>query len=100
MENEIASQAIVNSLYLPSGIDATCLLRYPNISIYEQNPFSHMANAKAKMQLLKESFIDDCLQVFSKGLKLKNFVPPTATEMFYYKHENYSQMILDSLYGR
>ncbi|KAG9261960.1 ATP-binding cassette sub-family A member 2 isoform X2 [Astyanax mexicanus] len=69
-------QKIVNTLRLPSGVGATCVLKTPFNSTLDQlaqtlNPYAN--NSKT---LAARYFDSMCLDSFTQGVPLSNFVPP------------------------
>lgn len=69
-------QRIVNTLRLPSGVGATCVLKTPFNSTLDQlaqtlNPYAN--NSKT---LAARYFDSMCLDSFTQGVPLSNFVPP------------------------
>lgn len=69
-------QKIINTLRLPSGVGATCVLKTPFNSTLDQlaqslNPYAN--NAKT---LAARYFDPMCLDSFTQGVPLSNFVPP------------------------
>ncbi|KAI5088415.1 ATP-binding cassette sub-family A member 2 isoform X1, partial [Silurus meridionalis] len=73
---DASPQKIINSLHLPSGVGATCVLKTPFNSTLDQlaqslNPYAN--NAKT---LAARYFDPMCLDSFTQGVPLSNFVPP------------------------
>uniref|UniRef100_A0A8C2D8D4 ATP-binding cassette, sub-family A (ABC1), member 2 n=1 Tax=Cyprinus carpio TaxID=7962 RepID=A0A8C2D8D4_CYPCA len=73
---DASPQRIVNSLRLPSGVGATCVLKTPFNSTLDQlaqtlNPYAN--NSKT---LAARYFDSMCLDSFTQGVPLSNFVPP------------------------
>ncbi|XP_036454330.1 ATP-binding cassette sub-family A member 2 isoform X2 [Colossoma macropomum] len=69
-------QKIINTLRLPSGVGATCVLKTPFNSTLDQlaqtlNPYAN--NSKT---LAARYFDSMCLDSFTQGVPLSNFVPP------------------------
>ncbi|XP_076853951.1 ATP-binding cassette sub-family A member 2 isoform X2 [Brachyhypopomus gauderio] len=67
---------IVETLLMPSGVGATCVLKTPFNNTLDQlaqtfNPYAH--NAKT---LATRYFDPMCLDSFTQGVPLSNFVPP------------------------
>lgn len=67
---------IINTMHLPSGVGATCVLKTPFNSTLDQlaqslNPYAN--NAKT---LAARYFDPMCLDSFTQGVPLSNFVPP------------------------
>ncbi|XP_051552216.1 ATP-binding cassette sub-family A member 2-like isoform X2 [Myxocyprinus asiaticus] len=73
---DASPQKIVNTLRLPSGVGATCVLKTPFNSTLDQlaqtlNPYAN--NSKT---LAARYFDSMCLDSFTQGVPLSNFVPP------------------------
>uniref|UniRef100_A0A8C2BIA4 ATP-binding cassette sub-family A member 2 n=1 Tax=Cyprinus carpio TaxID=7962 RepID=A0A8C2BIA4_CYPCA len=73
---DASPQRIVNTLRLPSGVGATCVLKTPFNSTLDQlaqtlNPYAN--NSKT---LAARYFDSMCLDSFTQGVPLSNFVPP------------------------
>ncbi|XP_014665300.1 PREDICTED: ATP-binding cassette sub-family A member 2-like isoform X2 [Priapulus caudatus] len=66
-------QQLVATLYLPSGVGATCVLKDP----FNNTDFHNMS--ANNFYLLAEYFTASCMSVFVKGVPLENFVPPPPT---------------------
>ncbi|XP_056600911.1 ATP-binding cassette sub-family A member 2 isoform X1 [Triplophysa dalaica] len=76
MSPDATPQWIVNTLRLPSGVGATCVLKTPFNSTLDQlaqtlNPYAN--NSKT---LAARYFDSMCLDSFTQGVPLSNFVPP------------------------
>nr|XP_042904131.1 ATP-binding cassette sub-family A member 2 isoform X3 [Parasteatoda tepidariorum] len=69
------SEHIYATLYMPSGVGATCVLKSPF-----NNSFDARMNFSARnYDLLSAYFEPSCESVFVPGLPLDNFVPPPPT---------------------
>uniref|UniRef100_A0AAR2JQR8 ATP-binding cassette sub-family A member 2 n=1 Tax=Pygocentrus nattereri TaxID=42514 RepID=A0AAR2JQR8_PYGNA len=73
---DASPQKIINTLRLPSGVGATCVLKTPFNSTLDQlaqtlNPYAN--NSKT---LAARYFDSMCLDSFTQGVPLSNFVPP------------------------
>ncbi|KAL2092632.1 hypothetical protein ACEWY4_012430 [Coilia grayii] len=73
---DASPQKIINTLRLPSGVGATCVLKTPFNSTLDQlaqtlNPYDN--NSKT---LAARYFDPMCLDSFTQGVPLSNFVPP------------------------
>ncbi|KAI4880963.1 hypothetical protein NFI96_013715 [Prochilodus magdalenae] len=73
---DASPQKITNTLRLPSGVGATCVLKTPFNSTLDQlaqtlNPYAN--NSKT---LAARYFDSMCLDSFTQGVPLSNFVPP------------------------
>uniref|UniRef100_A0A673JU23 ATP-binding cassette sub-family A member 2-like n=2 Tax=Sinocyclocheilus rhinocerous TaxID=307959 RepID=A0A673JU23_9TELE len=76
LSTDASPQRIVNTLRLPSGVGATCVLKTPFNSTLDQlaqtlNPYAN--NSKT---LAARYFDSMCLDSFTQGVPLSNFVPP------------------------
>ncbi|XP_066509169.1 ATP-binding cassette sub-family A member 2-like [Hoplias malabaricus] len=76
MSPDASPQKIINTLRLPSGVGATCVLKTPFNSTLDQlaqtlNPYAN--NSKT---LAARYFDSMCLDSFTQGVPLSNFVPP------------------------
>ncbi|XP_072520888.1 ATP-binding cassette sub-family A member 2 isoform X2 [Salminus brasiliensis] len=73
---DASPQKIINTLRFPSGVGATCVLKTPFNSTLDQlaqtlNPYAN--NSKT---LAARYFDSMCLDSFTQGVPLSNFVPP------------------------
>ncbi|XP_044938698.1 ATP-binding cassette sub-family A member 2 isoform X1 [Mustela putorius furo] len=70
---DASPQQLVSTFRLPSGVGATCVLKSPaNGSL---GPVLNLSSGESR--LLAAAFFDSmCLESFSQGLPLSNFVPP------------------------
>ncbi|XP_041855370.1 ATP-binding cassette sub-family A member 2 isoform X4 [Melanotaenia boesemani] len=73
---DASPQKIITTLRLPSGVGATCVLKTPYNSTLDQlaqtlNPYAN--NSKT---LAAQYFDSMCLDSFTQGVPLSNFVPP------------------------
>ncbi|XP_054722736.1 ATP-binding cassette sub-family A member 2-like [Uloborus diversus] len=69
------SEKVFATLYMPSGVGATCVLKSPF-----NNSFDEKMNFSARnYDLLSAFFEPSCESVFVPGLPLDNFVPPPPT---------------------
>lgn len=73
---DASPQRIFNTVRLPSGVGATCVLKTPFNSTLDQlaqtlNPYAN--NSKT---LAARYFDSMCLDSFTQGVPLSNFVPP------------------------
>ncbi|KAM8934426.1 ATP-binding cassette sub-family A member 2 isoform 1-T1 [Pelodytes ibericus] len=69
-------QPIVNTFYLPSGIGATCVLKTAFNSTLDQLVQSLNLNSNESKMLAAQYFDAMCVDSFTQGLPLSNFVPP------------------------
>uniref|UniRef100_A0A8C5QFN3 ATP-binding cassette sub-family A member 2 n=1 Tax=Leptobrachium leishanense TaxID=445787 RepID=A0A8C5QFN3_9ANUR len=69
-------QPIVNTFYLPSGIGATCVLKTAFNSTLDQLVQSLNLNGNESKMLAAQYFDAMCVDSFTQGLPLSNFVPP------------------------
>ncbi|XP_055947316.1 ATP-binding cassette sub-family A member 2-like isoform X3 [Argiope bruennichi] len=69
------SEQVFATLYMPSGVGATCVFKSPF-----NNSFDEKMNFSARnYDLLSAFFEPSCESVFMPGLPLDNFVPPPPT---------------------
>lgn len=69
------SEKVFATLYMPSGVGATCVFKSPF-----NNSFDEKMNFSARnYDLLSAFFEPSCESVFMPGLPLDNFVPPPPT---------------------
>ncbi|KAM9858193.1 ATP-binding cassette sub-family A member 2 [Aulostomus maculatus] len=68
-------QKITNTLRLPSGVGATCVLKTPFNSTLDQLAQSLNPSANDSKTLAARYFDSMCLDSFTKGVPLSNFVP-------------------------
>uniref|UniRef100_A0A8C2JBW8 ATP-binding cassette, sub-family A (ABC1), member 2 n=1 Tax=Cyprinus carpio TaxID=7962 RepID=A0A8C2JBW8_CYPCA len=73
---DASPQRIVNTLRLPSGVGATCVLKTPFNSTLDQLAQSLNPYANNSKTLAARYFDSMCLDSFTQGVPLSNFVPP------------------------
>ncbi|XP_055516314.1 ATP-binding cassette sub-family A member 2 [Leucoraja erinacea] len=72
---DASPQQLANTFYLPSGIGATCVLKTPYNSTLDQLVQTlNLSTSETKM-LASKYFDSMCLDSFTQGLPLSNFVP-------------------------
>ncbi|KAL0979073.1 hypothetical protein UPYG_G00180180 [Umbra pygmaea] len=69
-------QKIANTLRLPSGVGATCVLKTPFNSTLDQLAQTLNPSANDSKTLAARYFDSMCLDSFTQGVPLSNFVPP------------------------
>ncbi|XP_059192402.1 ATP-binding cassette sub-family A member 2 [Centropristis striata] len=67
---------IINTLHLPSGVGATCVLKTPFNSTLDQLAQTLNPSANNSKTLAARYFDSICLDSFTQGVPLSNFVPP------------------------
>uniref|UniRef100_A0A3P9P3H1 ATP-binding cassette sub-family A member 2 n=1 Tax=Poecilia reticulata TaxID=8081 RepID=A0A3P9P3H1_POERE len=67
---------IINTLRLPSGVGATCVLKTPFNSTLDQLARTLNPSANNSKTLAAQYFDSMCLDSFTQGVPLSNFVPP------------------------
>ncbi|KAA8578520.1 hypothetical protein FQN60_007312, partial [Etheostoma spectabile] len=70
------AQKIINTLRLPSGVGATCVLKTPFNSTLDQLAQTLNPSANNSKTLAARYFDSMCLDSFTQGVPLSNFVPP------------------------
>ncbi|XP_062310063.1 LOW QUALITY PROTEIN: ATP-binding cassette sub-family A member 2 [Osmerus eperlanus] len=73
---DASPQKIVNTLRLPSGVGATCVLKTPFNSTLDQLAQTLNPSANNSKTLAARYFDSMCLDSFTQGVPLSNFVPP------------------------
>ncbi|XP_016321495.1 ATP-binding cassette sub-family A member 2-like [Sinocyclocheilus anshuiensis] len=73
---DASPQRIVNTLRSPSGVGATCVLKTPFNSTLDQLAQSLNPYANNSKTLAARYFDSMCLDSFTQGVPLSNFVPP------------------------
>ncbi|XP_068460547.1 ATP-binding cassette sub-family A member 2 isoform X2 [Clinocottus analis] len=73
---DASPQKIINSLRLPSGVGATCVLKTPFNSTLDQLAQTLNPSANDSKTLAARYFDSMCLDSFTQGVPLSNFVPP------------------------
>lgn len=68
-------EELIMTLKLPSGVGATCILKSPFDSDYDNFVFGKMNFSLQNYELLLKYFEPSCKKVFFRGLPLDNFVP-------------------------
>ncbi|XP_070689151.1 ATP-binding cassette sub-family A member 2 [Pempheris klunzingeri] len=69
-------QKIITTLRLPSGVGATCVLKTPFNSTLDQLAQTLNPSANNSKTLAARYFDSMCLDSFTQGVPLSNFVPP------------------------
>ncbi|KAM4661795.1 ATP-binding cassette sub-family A member 2 [Discoglossus pictus] len=69
-------QMLVNTFYLPSGIGATCVLKTAFNSTLDHLVQTLNLNSNESKMLAAQYFDAMCVDSFTQGLPLSNFVPP------------------------
>ncbi|XP_064420182.1 ATP-binding cassette sub-family A member 2 [Latimeria chalumnae] len=72
---DASPQQIVNTFHLPSGVGATCVLKTPFNSTLDQLVQTLNLNTNESKMLAAKYFDAMCLDSFTQGLPLSNFVP-------------------------
>ncbi|XP_068590372.1 ATP-binding cassette sub-family A member 2 isoform X2 [Cebidichthys violaceus] len=73
---DASPQKIINTLRLPSGVGATCVLKTPFNSTLDQLAQTLNPSANNSKTLAARYFDSMCLDSFTQGVPLSNFVPP------------------------
>ncbi|XP_041642863.1 ATP-binding cassette sub-family A member 2 isoform X1 [Cheilinus undulatus] len=73
---DASPQKITNTLRLPSGVGATCILKTPFNSTLDQLAQTLNPSANNSKTLAARYFDSMCLDSFTQGVPLSNFVPP------------------------
>uniref|UniRef100_A0A8C8DUJ1 ATP-binding cassette, sub-family A (ABC1), member 2 n=1 Tax=Oryzias sinensis TaxID=183150 RepID=A0A8C8DUJ1_9TELE len=73
---DASTQKIINTLRLPSGVGATCVLKTPFNSTLDQLAQTLNPSANNSKTLAAQYFDSMCLDSFTQGVPLSNFVPP------------------------
>lgn len=73
---DASPQSIINTLRLPSGVGATCVLRDPHNSTLDQLAQTLNPSLNNYKTLAARYFDSMCLDSFTQGVPLSNFVPP------------------------
>uniref|UniRef100_A0A4W6FM93 ATP-binding cassette sub-family A member 2 n=1 Tax=Lates calcarifer TaxID=8187 RepID=A0A4W6FM93_LATCA len=73
---DASPQVIINTLRLPSGVGATCVLKTPFNSTLDQLAQTLNPSANNSKTLAARYFDSMCMDSFTQGVPLSNFVPP------------------------
>ncbi|XP_042278447.1 ATP-binding cassette sub-family A member 2 isoform X1 [Thunnus maccoyii] len=73
---DASPQKVINTLRLPSGVGATCVLKTPFNSTLDQLAQTLNPSANNSKTLAARYFDSMCLDSFTQGVPLSNFVPP------------------------
>ncbi|KAJ8285694.1 hypothetical protein GJAV_G00029870 [Gymnothorax javanicus] len=73
---DASPQKIISTLRLPSGVGATCVLKTPFNSTLDQLAQTLNPSANNSKTLAARYFDSMCLDSFTQGVPLSNFVPP------------------------
>ncbi|NWU99725.1 ABCA2 protein, partial [Upupa epops] len=73
---DASPQQLVNTFHLPSGVGATCVLKTPFNNTLDQPMQTLNLNSNESKMLAAMYFDAMCIDSFTQGLPLSNFVPP------------------------
>uniref|UniRef100_A0A8D2QTW3 ATP binding cassette subfamily A member 2 n=1 Tax=Zosterops lateralis melanops TaxID=1220523 RepID=A0A8D2QTW3_ZOSLA len=73
---DASPQQLVNTFHLPSGVGATCVLKTPFNNTLDQPMQTLNLNSNESKMLAAKYFGAMCIDSFTQGLPLSNFVPP------------------------
>uniref|UniRef100_A0A8C5TRG1 ATP-binding cassette sub-family A member 2 n=1 Tax=Malurus cyaneus samueli TaxID=2593467 RepID=A0A8C5TRG1_9PASS len=73
---ELPPLQLVNTFHLPSGVGATCVLKTPFNNTLDQPMQTLNLNSNESKMLAAKYFDAMCIDSFTQGLPLSNFVPP------------------------
>ncbi|XP_068513424.1 ATP-binding cassette sub-family A member 2 isoform X8 [Anas acuta] len=73
---DASPQQLVNTFHLPSGIGATCVLKTAFNNTLDQPMQTLNLNSNESKMLAAKYFDAMCIDSFTQGLPLSNFVPP------------------------
>uniref|UniRef100_A0A8C0G2T6 ATP-binding cassette sub-family A member 2 n=1 Tax=Chelonoidis abingdonii TaxID=106734 RepID=A0A8C0G2T6_CHEAB len=73
---DASPQQLVNTFHLPSGVGATCVLKTAFNSTLDQLVQTLNLNSNESKMLAAKYFDAMCVDSFTQGLPLSNFVPP------------------------
>ncbi|KFW82738.1 ATP-binding cassette sub-family A member 2, partial [Manacus vitellinus] len=73
---DASPQQLVNTFHLPSGVGATCVLKTPFNNTLDQPMQTLNLNSNESKMLAAKYFDAMCIDSFTQGLPLSNFVPP------------------------
>ncbi|XP_066837032.1 ATP-binding cassette sub-family A member 2 isoform X4 [Anser cygnoides] len=73
---DASPQQLVNTFHLPSGIGATCVLKTAFNNTLDQPVQTLNLNSNESKMLAAKYFDAMCIDSFTQGLPLSNFVPP------------------------
>ncbi|XP_019396628.1 PREDICTED: ATP-binding cassette sub-family A member 2 [Crocodylus porosus] len=73
---DASPQLLVNTFHLPSGVGATCVLKTAFNSTLDQLVQTLNLNSNESKMLAAKYFDAMCVDSFTQGLPLSNFVPP------------------------
>ncbi|NWR80295.1 ABCA2 protein, partial [Centropus unirufus] len=76
MSPDASPQQLVNTFHLPSGVGATCVLKTPFNNTLDQPMQTLNLNSNESKMLAAKYFDAMCIDSFTQGLPLSNFVPP------------------------
>ena len=71
---------IIQTFRMASGVSATCVLKTPFNSSFDEAILKQLNFTYRNFELLDRYFEQSCESVFQKGLPLENFVPPAPTD--------------------
>ncbi|XP_058842654.1 ATP-binding cassette sub-family A member 2-like isoform X3 [Acipenser ruthenus] len=75
LSHDASPQQIANTLRLPSGVGSTCVLKTPFNSTLDQLAQTLNLNSNESKMLAAQYFDSMCLDSFTQGVPLSNFVP-------------------------
>ncbi|NXN15215.1 ABCA2 protein, partial [Indicator maculatus] len=73
---DASPQQLVNTFHLPSGVGATCVLKMAFNNTLDQPMQTFNLNSNESKMLAAKYFDAMCIDSFTQGLPLSNFVPP------------------------
>ncbi|XP_068020342.1 ATP-binding cassette sub-family A member 2 isoform X1 [Melanerpes formicivorus] len=73
---DASPQQLVNTFHLPSGVGATCVLKMAFNNTLDQPMQTLNLNSNESKMLAAKYFDAMCIDSFTQGLPLSNFVPP------------------------
>jgi len=73
---DASPQQLVNTFHLPSGVGATCVLKAAFNNTLDQPMQTLNLNSNESKMLAAKYFDAMCIDSFTQGLPLSNFVPP------------------------
>lgn len=73
---DASPQQLVNTFHLPSGVGATCVLKTAFNNTLDQPMQTLNLNSNESKMLAAKYFDAMCIDSFTQGLPLSNFVPP------------------------
>ncbi|XP_071097331.1 ATP-binding cassette sub-family A member 2-like isoform X1 [Haliotis cracherodii] len=72
------AEKLIRTLFLPSGVGATCVLQKPFNSSFDVDMLKRLNYTQKTYELLSRYYEPECRRVFAPGIHLDSYIPPEA----------------------